>query len=276
MSLKTGIPRISVVTIVFTLILFAPASSAVVHGVVYNWEDLKPLPKAIVVVNTTPEQRLVTPNGNYSFNLPPGHYVIKAYYYKNGRLVLYTEDNITIENASGSYIVDLILFPPLNFNFTQPDIEFPAPSMTPAPGESNLIVIFGFALLAGVLVVFYMFKGFKKRKIEAESQTCKLSSKSEKAVPVKTEMPEETDNMKEKTEKGVPSLPEDLAKALDEIVKAGGRITQKEMRRKLGYSEAKVSLILTDLERRGYIEKVKVGRGNVVFLKDEYRKFFGL
>ncbi len=286
MSLKTGISTIAVFTIVFTLIALAPVSAAIVHGVVYNWENLKPLPKAIVVVNTTPEQRLVTPNGNYSFNLPPGHYVIRAFYYKNGRLVLYTEDNITIENASGSYIVDLILFPPLNFNFTQPDVEFPAPSATPASGGQNNVsvyVIFVSALIAGVLVAFYLFKGFKKRKVESDSGACELSPEPEKPEPVKVEpvkpeMPEETEVKTEvkEPEKGVPCLPEDLAEALDEIVRAGGRITQKELRKKLGYSEAKVSLILTDLERRGYIEKVKVGRGNVVFLKDEYRKFFGL
>ncbi len=283
MSLKTGISTIAIFTIVFTLIVFAPVSAAIVHGVVYNWENLKPLPKAIVVVNTTPEQRLVTPNGNYSFNLPPGHYVIRAFYYKNGRLVLYTEDNITIENASGSYIVDLILFPPLNFNFTQPDIEFPAPSATPTSGGQNNVlvyVIFVSTLLTGVLVAFYLFKGFRKRKVESDSGTYELSPEPEKPEPVKvelvkSEMPEEKE-VKEEPEKGVPCLPEDLVKVLDEIVKAGGRITQKELRKKLGYSEAKVSLILTDLERRGYIEKVKVGRGNVVFLKDEYRKFFGL
>jgi len=62
-------------------------------------------------------------------------------------------------------------------------------------------------------------------------------------------------------------LPEDL-KIVVEIIKAnGGRITQKELRKKLGFSEAKMSLIITDLERRGVIEKVKKGRGNVIFLK---------
>ncbi|MFN3383987.1 MAG: helix-turn-helix transcriptional regulator [Archaeoglobaceae archaeon] len=62
-------------------------------------------------------------------------------------------------------------------------------------------------------------------------------------------------------------LPEDL-KAVIEVIKAnGGRITQKELRKRLGFSEAKMSLIIADLERRGVIEKVKKGRGNVIFLK---------
>jgi uncharacterized membrane protein len=63
-------------------------------------------------------------------------------------------------------------------------------------------------------------------------------------------------------------LPDDLAMILDILRKMGGRATQKELREKLGWSEAKLSLALTDLERRGLIEKYKKGRGNVVFLKE--------
>ncbi len=62
-------------------------------------------------------------------------------------------------------------------------------------------------------------------------------------------------------------LPEDLAKVVEIIRKEGGRITQKDLRKKLGYSEAKMSLVIADLERRGIIEKIKKGRGNIIFLK---------
>ncbi len=62
-------------------------------------------------------------------------------------------------------------------------------------------------------------------------------------------------------------LPEDLAEVVELIRKEGGRITQKELRKKLGYSEAKMSLIIADLERRGIVEKVKKGRGNIIFLR---------
>jgi len=62
-------------------------------------------------------------------------------------------------------------------------------------------------------------------------------------------------------------LPEDLAEVVELIKREGGRITQKELRKKLGYSEAKMSLIIADLERRGIVEKVKKGRGNIIFLK---------
>lgn len=70
------------------------------------------------------------------------------------------------------------------------------------------------------------------------------------------------------TKKKEEVLPEDLKIVLETIKANGGRITQKELRKKLGFSEAKMSLIIADLERRGVIEKVKKGRGNVIFLKN--------
>ncbi len=63
-------------------------------------------------------------------------------------------------------------------------------------------------------------------------------------------------------------LPADLQEIMDIIRGQGGRITQKELRSKLKYSEGKVSLMLTDLERRGLVEKFKRGRGNVVIIKE--------
>lgn len=70
--------------------------------------------------------------------------------------------------------------------------------------------------------------------------------------------------LKRKVEK---ILPEDLKAVVDVIKAKGGRITQKELRKILGFSEAKMSLIIADLERRGIVEKVKKGRGNLIFLK---------
>jgi uncharacterized membrane protein len=66
-------------------------------------------------------------------------------------------------------------------------------------------------------------------------------------------------------------LPTDLQEVMDIIRGQGGRITQKDLRSKLRYSEGKVSLMLADLERRELIEKFKRGRGNVVILKEEER-----
>ena len=45
------------------------------------------------------------------------------------------------------------------------------------------------------------------------------------------------------------------------------RTTQKEIRKIIPLSEAKISLMITDLESRDLIKKVKKGRGNIIILK---------
>lgn len=54
---------------------------------------------------------------------------------------------------------------------------------------------------------------------------------------------------------------------LDFIKKNSGRTTQKDIRKALAMSEAKISLIITELEHKNLIEKIKKGRGNIIILK---------
>ncbi len=62
-------------------------------------------------------------------------------------------------------------------------------------------------------------------------------------------------------------LPEELAELLELIRREGGRVKQSELRRLLGCSEAKLSLMLADLEHRGRIRKIRKGRGNIIVLR---------
>lgn len=66
------------------------------------------------------------------------------------------------------------------------------------------------------------------------------------------------------------NLPDDLKEILELIRANGNRITQRELRKKSPYSESKVSLMLSDLEERGLIEKFKKGRGNIIRIPDEH------
>jgi uncharacterized membrane protein len=66
-------------------------------------------------------------------------------------------------------------------------------------------------------------------------------------------------------------LPSDLQEVMDIIRGQRGRITQKDLCSRLKCSDAKVSLMLADLEKRELIEKFKKGRGNVVTLREEER-----
>ncbi len=239
--------------IVALLLLVYPVNGAIIHGTVYSWENLEPLAKAIVTINTTPEQRVVTENGTYSFVVPPGTYVIKAYYYSHGELELYDEENITVKE-NGTYVLDLILFPPLT-NLSEEEI--PKIQVSIDKEEQSKIFPFGLVVLAILVVcvvaLFFVYRRRGETKEIAESRDIEIE-----------EFPEIEDSPKRKAEE----LPEDLKKVIEIIKKEGGRITQKELRKKLGYSEAKVSLMIADLERRGLVEKVKKGRGNIIFLKE--------
>lgn len=67
-------------------------------------------------------------------------------------------------------------------------------------------------------------------------------------------------------EKADEELSQDLRPIL-QYIKQENRTTQKEIYRKFPYSEAKISLMLTELEAKGIIEKIKKGRGNIIILK---------
>jgi uncharacterized membrane protein len=60
---------------------------------------------------------------------------------------------------------------------------------------------------------------------------------------------------------------DDLATVLRIIRTEGGRTTQKEIRKQLPLSEAKVSLIIAEMEAKGLIQKIRKGRGNIIILK---------
>jgi len=51
------------------------------------------------------------------------------------------------------------------------------------------------------------------------------------------------------------------------LIKKHKRVTQKEIRKQVPMSEAKISLVITELEDKGLIKKIKKGRGNIIILK---------
>ena len=59
----------------------------------------------------------------------------------------------------------------------------------------------------------------------------------------------------------------DIAKLIEFLKKEGGRTTQKDIRNEIPLSEAKISLMISELEHKGIIDKVKKGRGNIILLK---------
>ena len=110
-----------------------------------------------------------------------------------------------------------------------------------------------------------------ENKVEYPVQETELaeSGPEEENEIISLEEPEDSPEIETPAPKKKLPLPADLQVVMDIIRGQGGRITQKDLRSKLKYSEGKVSLMLADLERRELIEKFKRGRGNVVILRDE-------
>jgi len=82
------------------------AFSATILGTVYNL-DLDRA-KAVVEVNSVPEQRIIAVNGTYSFELPKGKYIITAKLFNQEEYS--TQENITVLDDNGHYIFDLFYF----------------------------------------------------------------------------------------------------------------------------------------------------------------------
>lgn len=59
---------------------------------------------------------------------------------------------------------------------------------------------------------------------------------------------------------------DEAEKVIALIIKHGKRTTQQNLRKELGMSEAKLSLILTDLEHQEKLRKIKKGRANIIIL----------
>ncbi len=222
--------------ITLAILIFSPiAHAATIHGFVYDI-FLDELDKAIITINTEPQQKTVSKDGEYSFTVPKGDYIIKATY-KSEDGSHETEEAITIID-DGDYIIDLILIPTFEDEFLNESLieleEFEDIDKKTFSTTGAIIAIIAMLL---ILLYFYFTKSHFIKETEIKSET-----------------------------------EEELEKIIKFIKEKGGRVTQKEIRKKFPSSEAKISLIITELESKKIVKKIKKGRGNVIILTKEGSK----
>jgi uncharacterized membrane protein len=249
---------------------FAAAGDvATIHGAVYEWDSFSILENAIIEVNSTPSQSILAKYGVYSFSLAPGNYLISASYYNNNTLVSSAEEEITISD-DGDYVLDLILLPTYldsSFNGSEfSELEEIAALEDDTSNTWRYALAFISVCFMGIAAYFY-FKG--------RGSTISTTSDISDSVTLYNAVAEsgvvtsaDSEYLSGTTVGGNQSLPDDLQNMLEIIESSGGRITQKDLRSKVKYSEAKVSLMVSDLEDRGLVHKFKKGRGNVIVLED--------
>jgi uncharacterized membrane protein len=211
---------------------------------------------------------MVSRNGSYSFSLDRGTYSILARSGGNSTDALYARENVTITQDGGDYVIDLILFPADDFS----DISFFDENVTPIATEEPVDVptaqpqqapnMGAMLLLALVLIILVAGAGafilLGRRAPPAKPEKPVEPAPPAPEEPVLPPLPP--------TVSGDATLPDDLREVVRIIERNGGRITQLDLRKALPYSEAKVSLMVTDLENRGIVKKIKKGRGNVIIL----------
>ena len=224
----------------------AQENNATVHGTAYDLWTFTPLENIVIEVysNSALRMQTISVDGTYSLSLSPGDYTIVGKHYYGPLLVSDAQENVTLQ-PHDDITLDLIMFPTFEENELPENYDN---TIAEEWGEAGTAwwPILGAALalaLVGAVAAFYYLKILPKKRLGAK--------KVEGAPSVK-----------------VVGLPDDLREVMDAITESGGRINQVELRQKLPYSEAKVSLMIADLENRGLVRKIKKGRGNIIVLKE--------
>ena len=218
------------------LLLVNFANAATIYGTVYDL-SLKKVSNARVDINTIPNQFYVAQNGTYSFHVPNGKYTIKAQMMQKDNVFASVQENITI-SQEGSYVLDLILFPEIDEGIEDPGIDVNGNIDGETGNKRNVLLLIGFAVLLvlGIIagVIYYLMT---------------------------------RNHGKPKSEEKIQGNEDELEQVIKIIKKEGGRATQKDIRKEIPLSEAKISLMIAELEHKGLVEKIKKGRGNIIILK---------
>ena len=265
------------------LFLIPSIQAATLYGTIYDI-NLDQVSNAIIEINTVPQQQHLSKNGTYSFEVKEGTYTLKA---KTGNLSSKETLKVT---GTGKFLFDIFLFT----SFSEED-EILKDVGGISVGEDKK----GFAryplwkwlLAVGIILILMGRAVLIKKKYDKQNGSQEvnvvvrkeedITAKKEKQTVITSKNIEPTPLKIDKTNAedsgeilGDDSFEEEdeepdyLNQTLEIIKKNEGRITQKKLRKEMMHlSEGKVSLILTELEHKGQIEKVKKGRGNVILLK---------
>ncbi len=255
--------------LLFSLLFASFVEGATIHGSAYD-SSFQTITNVQFEINTTPKQSHVSRNGLYFFFVPPGTYEIIAEKYFQKELI-YSSLEIVEITSDGEFNIDIVLDRVSNTTIPDDDEDL-GPSLPTLffarYGRYIPAFIIGSIVVLGILSYFgYRFLR-KKRKKSSSGQSFSLA------------MPESTEVVVSKTEEEAQKAPEekkpdpvtddysgDLEGVLSAIKEEGGRTTQKDIRKKIPLSEAKISLMISELEAKGKLQKIKKGRGNIIILK---------
>lgn len=276
--------------ILISIFLANFSNAAIISGSIYDL-SLQKESDAIIEINTVPKQLLVSKDGDYAFNVKPGNYTLYSYTLYSYNITSEAIELLVISD-DGNYTLDIILEEKsiystddmifnndaLNddFNVSLNDINN---SIDTSNNTLSLSLLLGLLILVMLIIVgIYMFLYSRLGKLTSinsklDKNSLKSSFKkiSESQYDLVKNKKSETENNKgsenDNTHHNTDSLDEYGLLVLN-IIKKNTRITQKDLRNQIPLSEAKISLIISDLEDKGMIRKIKKGRGNILIFKD--------
>ncbi|MDP3734520.1 MAG: hypothetical protein Q8R37_04790 [Nanoarchaeota archaeon] len=243
MKMRRVIPIIILVFVISTL-----AEAATIKGSVYNTQ-LELEKDVLVEINTIPLQKVLATDGRYSFELSPGTYTLTA---RKGLIEISEEVTIIKE---GIFTLDIFLLP----GFSDED-QLWQDTDTAFFDEDDETPRWAYWVTA-VVIILLLFRIFRARHKYGSLRKFRHEARKEQRKTI------------DEIKADIANEPGYTEKVLEIMATNDGRISQKELRKELlPLSEAKVSLIITELEHLGKIEKIKKGRGNVLILKQEEDK----
>ena len=236
------------IIVLMLLISIENCYAATIYGNIYDPNLEKMEGRIEVEVDSSPRQYQVSTDGTYSFFLLVGKYTIKAKYEEYGRLKYIAEERIVVRDE-GRFIHDIVMYPSpeeeerlLNKTLERPEDD--------SKGKQTifLFVIIGSVFVISILLVVYFLRKEKKKEHIQEKEESFSATEEEKEV----------------------DAPESLDRVIRIIKENNGRVTQREIRKQIPLSEAKISLMITELEDKGIVKRIKKGRGNIIILKNKF------
>lgn len=209
------------------LLMASICTASFVHGEIYG-PGLEKLNRTVITIDGAFSYQLVTDKGNYSIFLPTGQYTISA---SSPDGALYASQQVTV--GADDQQLDLALKP-----------------------KDELGILPYLVAIAAIGIVAAVFLWAKAR---ATPKPKPPDSKPAVATPPAHAEPPHFEPVPRPVE-----LDEDAKSVLRALDSFEGRATQKELKETLRFSDAKLSLILTELEQTGRVKRFKRGRANVV------------
>jgi len=250
--------------IVILVMISSLTNAALIRGKTYDL-NMDNKYNVIVTIDSTPKQAVLAEDGSYEFFIPAGNYTIRADYYSDKKLESTATENMVIANEKGFYTLDLVLKAAPEANLSEPEEKTVSPALTKA------VIAFLALIFASMLVLIYL----RLKKQKTKDTTQEASKEEAKKEPEEKEAAiEPIQNVKINYEDVSYETPKQdsyhdklVIDVIEFIKSEGGSTTQKDIRKNFPSSEAKISLVLTELEHAQTIQKIKKGRGNIIVLR---------